>query len=141
MIKRKDLLLIAAFACIAAVVILLSNRGTRRISTEEPSASAEPAAYLLAAVGSVQYAPVPLTSEGDHTIRQQGGEVENIVHVTADSIAMASSTCDNQDCVEQGTVTLDNRNARLLGNMIICLPNQVMLELITAEEAQEMIIE
>lgn len=141
MIKRKDLLLIVAFACIAAVVILLSNRGTQLAPTERPSASAEPAAYLLAAVGSVQYASVPLTGEGDHTIRQQGGEVENIVHVTVDSIAMASSSCDNQDCVQQGTVTLDNRNSRLLGNMIICLPNQVMLELITAEEALEMMTE
>ena len=47
---------------------------------------------------------------------------------------MKSSTCDNQDCVKQGVVTLENMEERLLGNMIICLPNQVTLSLYTTEE-------
>lgn len=47
---------------------------------------------------------------------------------------MESSTCENQDCVEQGTVTFDNLNSRILGRFIICLPNYVTLELFTPEE-------
>jgi hypothetical protein len=47
---------------------------------------------------------------------------------------MESATCENQDCVHQGEVTLENKNARVLENLIICLPNQVYLELYSTEE-------
>ena len=47
---------------------------------------------------------------------------------------MEDSTCANHDCIDQGIVTLENRKERILGNMIICLPNQVCLQLYTPEE-------
>ncbi len=50
---------------------------------------------------------------------------------------MHASNCDNQDCVHQGKVTLDNRENRVLMNMIICLPNRVVLTLLDAQEAQK----
>ena len=56
------------------------------------------------------------------------------MHVTPTSVNMAASTCDNQDCVEQGVVSLSTMDDRVLGNMIICLPHQVTLELYTVEE-------
>ena len=59
--------------------------------------------------------------------------MSNTIHVTPDSIWMEHSTCDNQDCVMQGTVSLDNMETRVLSNMIICLPNEVVLELHTPE--------
>lgn len=62
--------------------------------------------------------------------------VKNVVHISPDGFYMASATCDNQDCVHQGKVTLDNRDVRLLGNQVVCLPNKVILELLTPEEAQ-----
>ena len=58
-----------------------------------------------------------------------------MVSVTARGAVMQFSTCDNQSCVQQGEVTLDNRDSRVLGNMIICLPNEVILEVLTPEEA------
>jgi hypothetical protein len=51
---------------------------------------------------------------------------------------MEDSTCENHDCVDQGEVTLENRKDRILGNMIICLPNQVTLQLLTPDEVLEM---
>ena len=60
--------------------------------------------------------------------------------MTADSICMHSSSCDNQDCVEQGVVSLENRSKRVLQNMVICLPNQVTLELYTAEEITQLLL-
>ena len=48
---------------------------------------------------------------------------------------MLSSTCKNQQCIHQGVVSLANRDSRALYNQIICLPNQVILELLTPEEA------
>ena len=99
----------------------------------------EPKAYLLVIIGDAVYQPVPLTGDGDYTVTQKAIGAENKIHVTAESIQMSSANCDNQDCVEQGEVSLSNREARLLGNMIICLPNNVTLELLTPAEAEELI--
>lgn len=46
---------------------------------------------------------------------------------------MHSASCKNQDCVHQGDVTLDNYNNRVLNNWIICLPNQVTIELVAED--------
>jgi len=110
---------------------------TEAASTETGPSETAPAiadAYLLATVRGVLYEPIPLYSEGSYTIRQAEANAENVIHVTPDSVYMESSTCDNQDCVLQGTVTLDNMKERVLGNMIICLPNEVTLELYTPED-------
>ena len=37
--------------------------------------------------------------------------------------------------MHQGEVTLENRGVRLLGNQVICLPNQVTLALLNPQEA------
>ena len=103
------------------------------------NAAAQPAAYLLVTVGDVTYEPLPLTGEGEFSITQGDTGKVNVIHVTPDSIWMADSTCDNQDCVEQGVVSLDTMYDRVLANMIICLPHQVTLELYTAEEINALI--
>ena len=79
----------------------------------------EPKAYLLVIIGDAVYQPVPLTGDGDYTVTQKAIGAENKIHVTAESIQMSSANCDNQDCVDQGEVSLSNREERLLGNMII----------------------
>lgn len=101
------------------------------VATEAPAAE-QAQAYLLVTVGDAVYEPIPLVAEGRYTIKR--GDHINIVEVTAGSICMAESSCDNQDCVYQGVVDLENKNTRVLQNMIICLPNNVMLELYTYEE-------
>jgi hypothetical protein len=118
-----------------------------RVLTEvnQPAASASPPetaqgeamAYLVLTMGDTRYKPLPLYKETAYRLRQQDGK-ENVFHVTRDSVYMESANCDNQNCIHQGTVTLGNRDARVLGNMIICLPNQVVLELITPKEAEDM---
>lgn len=109
-------------------------------ATEAPADAAEPSAteippaeaYLVVSVGGAIYEPLPLLGEGAFTLKQDENTT-NTVHVTRDSVWMEHSTCDNQDCVEQGTVTLDNMETRVLYNMIVCLPNEVVLELHTPE--------
>ena len=103
-------------------------------STEEPAAANEPAqAYLVVSVAGAMYEPIPLYEEGRYTVKR--GDLVNTIEVTPDSIKMHASSCDNQDCVEQGVVSLENRSKRVLQNMIICLPNEVILEVLTPEEA------
>lgn len=92
-------------------------------ATEVPDAEA----YLVVTVNGMIYEPIPLYQAGRYTVRQ--GDMVNVIEVTRNSVCMAESTCDNQDCVEQGVVSLDNINERVLHNAVICLPNKVTLEL------------
>lgn len=160
------LLALAAIAAVAALAALLPARrrfadealpaetsavtnpiqagaspSAEAVVTETPAADAtdapEARAYLLVTVRGVTYQPIPLYEEHDYTIRQPN--CENVLHVTADSVYMKSASCDNQDCVEQGTVTLENSKERALFNMILCLPNQVYLELYSAEEIADLL--
>ena len=148
--RNKNLwIILAAVALIAAVFAagMLMKPAPGTISdqqivtiTQSPDApDAEPEAYLLVTVGGVTYQPLPLSGEGEFSLTQGESGMVNTVHVTPDSVWMADSTCDNQDCVEQGTVSLATMNDRVLGNMIICLPHQVTLELYTAEEMNALI--
>lgn len=113
----------------AGLSITETPSATAAVSTPVPDINA----YLLVTVRGLTYQPIPLYEEHDYTIRQQDGS-ENVIHVTADSVSMKSSTCENQDCVQQGTVTVDNYKERILYNMILCLPNQVYLELYSPED-------
>ena len=106
---------------------------------EEVHPSPEPtlapaACYMLVTVGDVVFLPYPLLSETDLPITQAQGQT-NTVHITPDGFSMISASCDNQECVHQGEVTLENRGVRLLGNQVICLPNQVTLALLNPQEA------
>lgn len=105
--------------------------------TDVPEATATPdlsqvEAFLVVTVGDKTYQPIPLTEEGYYRLRHD--DCINIVHVTPTSIDMHEANCENQDCVEQGEVTLENKDTRILGNMIICLPNQVTLQLYSRDE-------
>ena len=117
------------------------NASTEETADQQQSTPAEPAsAYLLVTVAGVLYEPIPIYEEGEYTIRQ-GEDKENVIHVTPDSVHMKSSTCDNQDCVLQGTVTLENITERVLANMIICLPNEITLELYTPEGLADVLMQ
>lgn len=117
------------------------STGTPEV-TETPEADdtpKEPAnAYLVVTVAGAMYEPIPMYEEARYTITR--GDMVNVIAVTEDSVCMHSSSCDNQDCVEQGTVTLKNRDGRVLQNMIICLPNEVVLELFTPEEVAQLLL-
>jgi len=91
--------------------------------------------YLIVNTNSSAYSPIPLTEDNSFRITQQDGS-ENVIHIGKNSFYMESSNCDNQNCVEQGEVTLENREKRLLFNMVICLPHNLSLELMTREEAE-----
>ena len=86
--------------------------------------------------------PLPEEGEASFPLRQtlpDGTEAVNVIHLTPDGMYMEDATCANHDCMGQGVVTLENREERILGNMIICLPNQVTLQLFTPEEVLEMV--
>lgn len=124
--------------------------------TEEPVAAEEPAAteepqqsaaagpmpapqteevkgYVVITVGNRQYGdPIPMDRDKVITIKQDDGKI-NKVHITPEKVYMESSTCENQDCVGQGEISLDNYKTRILSTYVICLPNAVTIELVPVE--------
>lgn len=133
--RRNALVVLILFALIAVVAAIgLTTGFSRKIG--DGQLLNEPL-YLLVTAGNTTYAPIRLEEENVLTL-SQGETMVNVIHVTPVSIWMESSTCDNQDCVEQGIVTAENRATRVLGNTIVCLPHKVLLELFTGPELMEM---
>ena len=158
---KKNLVVILALAALIALVMLAATVLKPEINptlgelTADPTAApavtdapsdageestAQPAnAYLVVTVAGAMHEPLPLYEEGRYTITR--GDMVNTIAVTPTSIKMHESSCDNQDCVLQGEVTLENRDKRVLQHMILCLPNEVILELYTREELAAMLLE
>ncbi|MBR2661036.1 MAG: NusG domain II-containing protein [Clostridia bacterium] len=109
-----------------------------QITDDDPSI-----AYVLVRMqNAAGLLPLPLEGEYTRTIRQKmadGSEAVNVLHLTSNGVWMEESNCEGHDCINEGEVTLENREERVLWNMIICLPHQLSLELITREEALQMI--
>lgn len=126
--KKKDTLIIALFLLIALALLGAS----RFVFAPKKSA----ASYLRIQVGNQVYKTVPLNKEDTVTIDQGNGK-KNVVQLGINRAYMLSSTCKNQKCIHQGVVSLENRDKRAMFDMIVCLPNQVMLELIPADEMPE----
>lgn len=103
---------------------------------DEYLASNPAESYLLVETTSGMFSPIPLVEDASFKVNYSDGEY-NIVHIGKNSVYMESSTCDNQNCVGEGEVTLENRDTRVLYNMIVCLPHDLLLELIEPAEARE----
>ena len=113
-------------------------------SDGEAAPSPAPGYVLVSTATQTGWLPLPEEGEYSYDLRQvlpDGTETLNVIHLSSEGVYMEDSTCENHDCVDQGEVTLENKQDRILGNMIICLPNQVMLQLFTPEEILEMVKE
>ena len=135
-LNRRNLIVLAVvlvlIATTAVVALVQRKQLTAVTETDAPG-------YLVITVAGEMYEPIKLEEPGRYTITR--GEMVNEVEVTQSSVTMHSSSCDNQDCVLQGTVSLENRSKRVLQNMILCLPNEVVLELYTQEEVAALLLE
>lgn len=90
--------------------------------------------YVVLTVGGRQYGePIPMDSDKIITLKQDDGKL-NKVHITPETVYMEFSTCENQDCVGQGEVHVDTYKDRILGTYIICLPNNVSIEMVPAAD-------
>lgn len=134
--RRRNALVVIALVVLIAAIAAVGLAGRFSRAWDEEQSLGEPL-YLLVTAGNTTYAPILLEEESSFTL-SQGEEMVNVIHATPVSIWMESSTCDNQDCVEQGIVSAENRNTRVLGNTIVCLPHRVLLELFTKDELNEL---
>ena len=123
MFKRKDLLIIAAVLVVAA-----GWYGFTAFQNTKGSPDGSVRIY----VDGRLYATARLGQAEPVVITQSNGET-NTVAFTKDGFYMASSSCKNQLCVHQGTVTTGNYMLRAMGRQVICLPNRVVVELVVTE--------
>ena len=82
----------------------------------------------LAKLGKNENEEASLYMDRTIVIEQDDG-CRNEVRIEKGRVYMAFSTCENQNCVNQGEMTPDNIASRALSNWIICLPNRVTVEL------------
>ena len=106
-----------------------SGNTPEKAPEKAPQKASEVEAYLYIIVNGRVSGIYAVGEEGDVTVDQGNGKV-NVIHMTEKGFYMASSTCDNQLCVHQGEVTVDNYQQRILGASVLCLPNNVDLELV-----------
>ena len=121
---KKNWLVIIIVA--AAVLLLLAVSVLAR-----PMTAVEEDVVIITIDGK-EYTRVPLSRPQTVTVRQDNGCV-NVIEVSDHGAVMASSTCDNQLCVQMGEVTVDNWEFRPNQQFIICLPNRVSIELAVTE--------
>ena len=98
-----------------------------------PKLATQVGGHVVLTVSGRQYGdPIPMDRDKIITLRQEDGKI-NKVHITPEKVYMESSTCDNQDCVQQGEVHMDTYKDRILSTYIICLPNNVSIEMVPVE--------
>lgn len=127
MFKRRDVLIIAVVLAIAAGLYGY---------TAFKNAKSSPDGNVRIYVDGALYATARLGQAEPVVITQANGET-NTVAFTADGFYIASASCKNQLCVQQGTVTTSNYKLRVMGKQIICLPNRVVVELVVTEPASD----
>ncbi|MBQ9263087.1 MAG: NusG domain II-containing protein [Clostridia bacterium] len=101
---------------------------TEETKAGDAASNADAQAFVLISVGGRLTQIEPLDEDRDVEITQETGET-NVIHITHNGFHMKSSTCDNQLCISEGEVTVDNYTRRILGPYVLCLPNQVELEM------------
>ena len=157
LLKNKNVWLVVALLVISALVLVFATRMNTNPDTlpEELTASqtavsapaATPSADANMPLGYILVQRngdggwIPLSPGEDMTVSvtdDADENIKNVIHITKNGFYMETSTCDNQDCVEQGEVTLENMSERVLMNMVICLPHQLSAELYSIEQLVEM---
>lgn len=111
---KKDIIIIGAAlaVCLAAALLFAGSVGNE----------------VRVYVGEELYEEASLYMDKTILIEQPDG-CRNEVRIEDGRVYMAFSTCENQNCVNQGEMTPDNIASRALSNWIICLPNRVTVEL------------
>lgn len=124
--KKRDMQIIIVLILIA-IISFVFIRNSGRLTEQSDIADN----YVNIYVGDIEYKKVPL-SEPQTVVIDIDGKY-NEIEVHSNGVFMKDSNCDNQDCMHQGKITLDNVDTRIMGGWIICLPNQVSIELVEGE--------
>ena len=84
-------------------------------------------------VGESLYREVSLAEDQEIQIQQADGSW-NLLVIQQGQAYMKEASCPNQDCVHQSPLIPGETQLRPLGRWIVCLPNQVSVELVEEGE-------
>jgi len=91
-------------------------------------AASSPGEQVVINVDGNEYGRYPL--DQDNVIEIHNGDRQNTVTIRDGGVFMSYSTCENQICVHEGVVTTP-------GQLIVCLPNYVIVEIEGGEDSDE----
>lgn len=117
--KRKDIWLILAIilftaALMAAISLFRPGLGTR--------------AAVQIKVDGQEIGTYPLRENREIPLQTEYGY--NLIVIQDGAVSVREADCSNQDCVQQGAMSLDNYTQRFLGNLILCLPHKLEIQLL-----------
>lgn len=166
LLHNRNFVLVLALILVALIVLIASRLidftpkslptipTTAPTDVPDPAFTADPAAtnlpqesakleliaegYVCITVsGESRWFELPTGEDVSMTLSRE--EMVNVIRLSHDGVVMHSSTCDNQACVEQGWVTLENKDDRVLQNMILCLPHEISIELYSKAEMEQLL--
>lgn len=109
-------------------------QGANMVGPMMPKQTEKVRGHVVITVAGRQYGdPIPMDRDKIITVKQENGAI-NRIHITPEYVEMESSTCENQDCIGEGEVNVNTYKDRILSTYIICLPNQVTIEMVPADE-------
>lgn len=114
--RKKDLLLWLALAAVGGGMVLLFRL------------SWPPAATVAVKVGGTLCASYSLLENRVVTVTGVGGGT-NELHIEEGTVYLTDASCPDHLCVKQGAI-------RRAGESIVCLPNQVVIELRGEQEVE-----
>ena len=114
-IKKADIILFVILIVFGLTLSWLSVRGAVTGRT------------VVIRVGGEEYGTYALEKDQTVTVEQDGRT--NVIVIQDGTVHMASSTCKNQICVEHAPITKTNES-------ILCLPNQVSIEITGGEDGE-----
>ena len=120
--RKKNLLILSATFAVILLIAMLSLVITHHPSSL-PETEADAAGYVyIKAAGQGKWFLLPEEESSMQLKRADdaGKEIRNVITLTPEGVYMKESTCDNQDCVMQGLITLENKESRILKNAILC---------------------
>ena len=113
---KHDLILLAVFILIAAILFLMLNR------TDKTEGN-----YVYITLDNIEYATIPLDKDTVLSIDSDKGK--NIVVVSDKEVYVESADCPDQICV-------DHANIMYEGETIVCLPHRLIITIISKEGSE-----
>ncbi len=123
--KRKDVWILLAILALALLCYVFFGR------TASPTPQGTP---LLRITASGRETRLVTLDHSEELVIEGENDARNVVSIFPGGFSMAESNCRHQDCIRQGSVTAETAGLRPLGGKIICLPHQLVLELVFENE-------
>ena len=116
--KRKDIWLILAVILIVAALMAAKT-------LFRPDLGSRAAVQIK--VDGQEIGTYPLQENREIPVHTEYGY--NLIVIQDGAVFVREADCGNQDCVQQGAMSLDNYTQRFLGNLILCLPHKLEIQL------------